>query len=146
MYFQISISFVFMFLKVEWYIYLQWKGLPNVYISHFMAIQLWLLLWTWWRMCRGTNWSATSGFLLFWINLRYVYICSLWTVRCGAGVPSVLSVQPDENFASDNKNYGGLPIPLIFLAFTTCVYLYTYNLFSNDSREKVSLSDFYPLI
>lgn len=25
-----------------------------------------------------------------------------------AGVPGVLSVQPDENFDSDNKNYGGL--------------------------------------
>lgn len=33
-----------------------------------------------------------------------------------AGVPGVLSVRPDENFESDNKDYGGLSSSLISLA------------------------------
>lgn len=33
-----------------------------------------------------------------------------------AGVPGVLSVRPDENFESNNKDYGGLSFGFISLA------------------------------
>lgn len=44
----------------------------------------------------------------------YGFCCELdeESARELAGVPSVLSVQPDENFGSDNKNYGGKNLKL----------------------------------
>lgn len=34
------------------------------------------------------------------------------------GVPGVLSVQPDKNFESENKNYGGLSLSLMWISLS----------------------------
>lgn len=43
----------------------------------------------------------------------------------GTGVPGVVSVQPDNNFESEIKDYGGLPHSLL-LHFSLFLFMGTY--------------------
>lgn len=58
-------------------------------------------------MCTGTSW------LVFYFLLWFLFVTSVLTaygkiLPHSAGVPGVLSVLPDKNFESLNKDYGGI--------------------------------------
>lgn len=53
-------------------------------------------------------------------------------LSCFVGVPGVLSVQPDKNFGSENKDYGGESLSLFWLfAMDIVTSLFPYLIITN---------------
>lgn len=71
-------------------------------------------------MCSRVSWSV------FYAASYFMCICIIGSIIdvFFAAVPGVLSVQPDANFGSDDKDYAGLPslIPFVtfFVGFSFC--------------------------